>query len=385
MGEMGLSFDRLIQPQAWTPVLSILNLALLGLLTWGVTSEVQTGLGGSRPAAIALLVVAAVSWVTWVAARVTNTPNVVLASLVSTALAGGALAAFAPLAVAFMAVAALGAAMSFSLPVCLAVAGGGWVAMLVSVAATGHDGGYIFTALAASLAGLALGVGRRQAVERAEQMVLIGVEKERAEVERARAELLAERNHLARELHDVLAHTLSALSLQLEAFESVVGSDPEAGPAIHEQLARTRRLVHEGLDEARGAVQALREDVVPLTERLTKLCDEHHAAFSVTGSAPPLSSQITLGLYRVTQEALTNALKHAPGAPIWVSLGFVPHKVSLRIENGLPASSSSELGTSGGGYGLEGIAERLALLGGCVEAGPSAKGWKVAAEVPVES
>jgi signal transduction histidine kinase len=385
MGEMGLSFNRLIRPPAGTPVLSIVNLALLGLLIWGITSEAHTGLGGSRPAAIALLVVAAVSWVSWVVARLTNTTSVLLPSLLSTALAGGALAAFAPLAVAFIAVAALGAAMSFSLPVSLAIAGGGWVAMLVSVAATGHDGGDVFTALAATLAALALGVGRRQAIERAEQMALIGVETERAEVERARAELLAERNHLARELHDVLAHTLSALSLQLEAFESVVDADPQAGAAIREQLTRTRRLVHEGLDEARGAVQALREDVVPLTERLTKLCDEHHASFSVTGSAPPLSSQVSLGLYRVTQEALTNALKHAPGAPISVSLGFVPHKVSLRIENGLPVSSSSELRSSGGGYGLEGIAERLALLGGCVEAGPSAEGWKVAAEVPVET
>ena len=79
----------------------------------------------------------------------------------------------------------------------------------------------------------------------------------RAEVERARAELLGERNHLAREIHDVLAHTLAALSLQLEAFATVVDGEPETSPAVREQLEKTRLLVREGLNEARGAVQAL--------------------------------------------------------------------------------------------------------------------------------
>ena len=80
----------------------------------------------------------------------------------------------------------------------------------------------ILGCLAAILAGALIGISRRQAVERTEQAARTEVETARAEVERERAELLSERNHLAREIHDVLAHTLAALSLQLEAFGTVV-------------------------------------------------------------------------------------------------------------------------------------------------------------------
>ncbi len=203
-------------------------------------------------------------------------------------------------------------------------------------------------------------------------------------MERARAELLGERNHLAREIHDVLAHTLAALSLQLEAFSTVVEAEPDTSSAVREQLERTRVLVHEGLDEARGAVRALRDEPAPLGEQLTKLSAQQHAAFTESGAPETLPAPIVLGLYRVAQEALTNVMKHAPGASASVALTWSPEAVSLSVENDAPVvAAPTPLGRSGGGQGLRGIAERLELLGGAVESGPTASGWRVTASVPL--
>ena len=91
-----------------------------------------------------------------------------------------------------------------------------------------------------------------------------------------------------------------------------------------------------------------------------------------------------LGLYRVAQEALTNVMKHTPGARTSVALTWSPDAVSLRVENDAPSLAvPTRLGRSGGGYGLRGIAERLELLGGEVESGPTASGWRVTASVPL--
>jgi signal transduction histidine kinase len=256
--------------------------------------------------------------------------------------------------------------------------------MIVSVAVLGRSDGVIFGGLAASCAGLVMGISRRQAVEATRQAALLEVETERAGIERGRAQLLAERNHLARELHDVLAHTLSALSLQLEALDTVVEVGSESSERLHEHIRGLRRLVQEGLVEAKGAVQALREDAPPLLEQLRRLSIEQHVALSVDGNPPALTPQASLSLYRIAQEALTNALKHAPGAVVAMRVDGAPERVRLVVENG-PSSSASVLGASGGGFGLQGIEERLALLGGSLEAGPTEDGWRVVAEVPVQT
>ena len=92
-----------------------------------------------------------------------------------------------------------------------------------------------------------------------------------------------------------------------------------------------------------------------------------------------------MALYRVAQEALTNVAKHAPGAPTEVDLAFVDGQVRLAVRNGPgghPSNGSGKLHRSGAGYGLQGIRERVLLLGGQVEAGPAGDGWQVEAEVP---
>jgi signal transduction histidine kinase len=177
----------------------------------------------------------------------------------------------------------------------------------------------------------------------------------------------------------VLAHTLSALSIRLEALDSVLGD--AAGAAVRDELEATKRLVREGLGEARGAVRALRDDVDSLESELARLAAERHASLSITGTPRPIRPEVALVLYRVAQEALTNALKHAPGAPVEVHLGFDEGVLRLCVRNGAGAAPSP-LAQSGAGYGLHGIHERVLLVGGTVEAGPADSGWLVAAEVP---
>ncbi len=160
------------------------------------------------------------------------------------------------------------------------------------------------------------------------------------------------------------------------------------------QLDGIRRLVREGLDDARGAVRALREDLPPLEDQLAKLSDARHASLCVEGVPRQLTPDVSLALYRVAQEALTNAAKHAPGAATAVDLAFADGLVRLEVQNGPGAAAANgsrqtigqtingKLADSGAGYGLQGIRERVLLLGGQAEAGPAGSGWRVHAEVP---
>ncbi len=367
-----------------SPLANALNLALIGWVTWNVTAETPLGISETHLANIVLLGVAALAWLSWLVLRLLGSgPVPTVAVLVVMAAAGGGLVVSAPVAIVFPAVASLGAALAMAFSTALFVPAAGALAMVASAVVTSGPYGSVYGGLAACCGGIVFGLGRKQAEERAQQAALIGVEKDRADIEQARAELLAERNHLARELHDVLAHTLSALSLQLEAFDTLVESDPTAGPEVRAGVERLRTLVHEGLLEARGAVRALREDAAPLPEQLTRLCDEHDVELSVEGEARTLPAQTSLSLYRIAQEAVTNAMKHAPGAPVTARLCFTPDSVRLEVRNGLATGGAPALQASGGGYGLQGIAERLALVGGSLEAGPTTEGWRVCAEVPV--
>jgi signal transduction histidine kinase len=372
-------------PPRWGRLANGLTLAGLGLLVFGVVTGIPgTDSTGQKVAALLLLVAASLAWLAWVLVRNSSPEGVIAACLVVVAAAGGALAAFSPIALIFPGIATLAAASRWTVGPAAAVGGAGALAALVTTAANGNKFAVVWGALAAVFTGLMVGITRRQAIEHAEQLTRVELASDRADVERTRAELLAERNHLARELHDVLAHTLAALSLQLEAFATVVDAEPGTSERVREQLERTRQLVREGLDEARGAVRALRDDAVPLEERLSKLAEQHGAAFA--GTPVPLAPETVLALYRMAQEALTNVMKHATGAMASMELAFEDGAVRLTVDNDLPSANGAgadALSRSGGGFGLRGIPERLALLGGAVEAGPVPGGWRVRAVVPV--
>ena len=318
----------------WSAGANAVSLVGLGLLIWGVTTQFHTlGTGSTRTAAIVLLVAASLSWGAWMLLRPTSDWGA-LAALCAMALTGGALAGLTPVAMIFPAVAVLSTCMRGPNILGVAIGAAGWLAMAISVGVLGKPWELLLGGLAAILGGAVIGITRRQGIEHAEQMARMEVALARTEVERARAELLSERNHLAREIHDVLAHTLAALSLQLEAFRTVVDAEPGTSPAVREQVERTSVLVREGLEEARGAVGALRDEPAPLGGRLARLSGQHEAAFTETGAPRRLAPPQVLGLYRVAQEALTNVVKHAPGALTRVRLDWSSAEVSLTVENG---------------------------------------------------
>ena len=177
----------------------------------------------------------------------------------------------------------------------------------------------------------AVGLTRHAYLLRAEQAEQTLAETRRAHEAENHAAALAERARIAREIHDVLAHSLAAVSVNLQAAEGLLDAaarrESRARQAI-ECIGRAGVLTREGMAEARRAIQALRDDAAPLADQLSGLAKEWEADgdvpvdFSVTGSPRPVSAETGLTAYRTAQEALTNARKHAPGQPVRLSLEF---------------------------------------------------------------
>ncbi|HEX6678339.1 MAG TPA: histidine kinase, partial [Actinomycetes bacterium] len=228
----------------------------------------------------------------------------------------------------------------------------------------------------------------REAHRRAERIVVELRATRRAE---AKAAALAERARLAREMHDILAHVLSALSLQLEATALLLEEEGASERALR-QVHRAQRLAHDGLDEAQQAIGALRGDRLPGPELLADLVEDFTQATGLTarltfeGEPRPLAREAGLAVYRTTQEALTNIRKHAKTADdVTVALHWKPDGLSLTVEDHLAdGQDATRAGGSAasGGYGLTGMRERAALLGGELVAGRTAEGFEVRLWLP---
>ncbi len=365
----------------WGPGFTVARVLGLGLVLWSVSTEVPPGTSEAQLAVWVLCATLAPAWLLWTATP-PGTSRLQLATFVWLSAAGGAVSGLAPMGLWFVGVAAMGVATSFEVPASLAVAAAGPASAAITVWVDGRSPTVVLGAAAACLAGFLLGAGRRQHSERATQAVLLELEHDRAEVEHDRASLLSERNRLAGEVHDVLAHTLGALTVQLEALDAQLDGHPTIPSSIRESVRRTRSLASEGLAEARRAVLALREDASPLADQLERLTATSGASLEVVGEPPPLAPEATLALYRVAQEAITNATKHAPGARVTVRLQCSAQEISLSVENGPPSEPPGELSASGAGFGIDGITERVRLVGGEVSAGPTPSGWQVDARVP---
>jgi signal transduction histidine kinase len=237
----------------------------------------------------------------------------------------------------------------------------------------------IASAASGAAAGLTVGMGRRQGQERVRQEADLVLARERTELEHERAEVLSERNRIAREVHDVLAHTLSALSVQMEAIGTVLDDGGEAAD-VRDAVGRSRRLVSEGLVETRRAVRVLRDEPVDAAEQIARLGADNEVTFRIAGRPRPLPPGAGLALVRVAQEAVTNARKHAAGVSAGIELCFLEASVELTVDNEL--ATPSALAATGGGYGLQGMRERIELVGGSLTAGPHERGWRVHAVVP---
>ncbi|MFQ3561983.1 histidine kinase [Streptomyces gramineus] len=226
-----------------------------------------------------------------------------------------------------------------------------------------------------------LGRGRQQAVEARLQAAESAERAARAE---ARTAVLTERGRIARDVHDVLAHSLAGINMHLELADALMDTgDLEKVRAAHN---KAQSLVRESLKQAQWTVHALREDSLPLLESLTAMIESsgHREVLTVTGTVRELPAQVTQNVLRIAQEALTNAGRHAPGAEVAVELTFDADSTSLAVRNG-PATGEATAGV-GSGMGLIGMRERVALLGGTLTAGPLTEGpdrggWQVEAVI----
>ena len=371
----GAGFSRLVSHR---PFRVTAGLAVLGVTAWVNLRALHPGLSGLGSEPLVALVAAGVAWLAWMAAPPHGPGGLV--ALAAMGAAGGVVSSTSPAGLIFVGVAASGAGAVRDLIGAAGVASVGPFAFAGAAFAGGSFPGRLAPACAVCLLGLVSGAGRRQLFEQARQATLIAVADERAQVASREAALAAERNRLGRELHDVLAHTLGALSVQLSALDALAGNGVTPGE-FRVQLEQAHKLVDEGLDEAHQAVRALREHTRPLIEELARLCRQHAAAFEVYGTPHPVSAEAHLALYRVAQEALTNAARHAPGVPVTVEATFTSSAVTLTIRN--PASKRpARNGTGTGRYGLSGMRERVLLAGGHCHAGPTGQGWQVTASIP---
>ncbi|MDH6543500.1 signal transduction histidine kinase [Streptomyces sp. SPB4] len=218
----------------------------------------------------------------------------------------------------------------------------------------------------------------RAAIEAAESA-------ERAARAEARTAVLTERGRIARDVHDVLAHSLAGINMQLELADALI--DTGDLEKVREAHAKAHGLVKESLRQAQWTVHALREDALPLRETLTAMLASsgHRDVLTVTGTVREVPAQAVQHLLRIAQEALTNAARHAPGGAVAAELEFGPASTALRIRN-RPATRPAAPG-AGSGMGLIGMRERVALLGGTLTAGPVTEGpyqgdWQVEAVIP---
>ncbi|MFJ8886107.1 sensor histidine kinase [Streptomyces sp. NPDC102402] len=267
------------------------------------------------------------------------------------------------------------------------------LAGLVSSAFTtrGHtyamDAGAL-VAITAVVIGTAL---RALRVARTQLVVQSGLTEE----ERARRTLLEERNRIARELHDVVAHHMSVISIQAQVAPHLVENPSDE---LRENLAGIRENAVEALAELRrvlgvlraedAAADGLRHAPQPTLERLDELIGKvRSAGVSVTaetaGRRRPLPPGVELSAFRIVQEALSNVLRHAPGSRARVEVGYHRAAVTVRVTNTAPDGPGRR--TGGVGHGLLGMRERTTMLGGELTHGPTpGGGYEVMATLPLE-
>ncbi|WP_412538209.1 sensor histidine kinase [Longispora sp. K20-0274] len=211
--------------------------------------------------------------------------------------------------------------------------------------------------------------------------------------ERARRTLLEERGRIARELHDVVAHHMSVISIQAQVTPHLVKDPPQE---LLDNVAGIRRNAVEALTELRRVLGVLRSEETPADEapqptldRLDELVRNVRTAGltvnAVTHGEPrPLPPGVEVSAFRIVQEALSNAMRHAPGAPVLVAVTYHPNNLTVWVAN--PAPDRPGPPSRGNGHGLLGMRERTAMLGGELVVGPTPDGgYEVTAILPTKT
>jgi signal transduction histidine kinase len=263
------------------------------------------------------------------------------------------------------------------------------LAVLLTVTAANNPFGHIsgggfdiipFMVAAALFAGIAV----------ANRLAYVESIRDRAEQD-ARRRIDEERLRIARELHDVVAHTMATINVQAGVAAHVLPTRPEAAA---DSLQAIKTASKDGLRELRAILNVLRQaddadptQPAPGTAQLETLITGASRAglettLTVTGEPVPLPAAVDLAAYRIVQESLTNAIRHAGPATAAVSLGYAHDELRIEVtDTGRgPAPSAGH----NGGHGLAGMRERAATVGGTLETGPgSAGGFRVAARLPL--
>jgi signal transduction histidine kinase len=380
-------------PGTLPPVAHVIRGAGLVMVLLTVsTSDHPPGTHGRGLAVLIALIVSSCAWVAWMLAW--RRPRLMVGTMVVVAAASGILTGLSPDsgAMFFCLMMAFSAGSLLTTELSVGITAEVVSAFLITGLTTGIAAGWAI-GLPLTFTGFwFLGLTRRAYIVRAEQAERLLVDARRAHAAETEAAALGERARIAREIHDVLAHSLAAVSVNLQAAEGLLASVESADPSLARALecvTRASTLTREGLTDARRAVLALRDDVAPLTDQLKVLTSEFCAAgdanatLDVTGSPRPVSAGAGLAAYRTAQEALTNARKHAPGQPVRVRLDFAADMVSVLVANPLPdAAAARPLSDTGAGYGLTGLRERAVLAGGTLEAGQVDGEWRVCLKMP---
>lgn len=256
--------------------------------------------------------------------------------------------------------------------------------LVVYSAVVGPQAGSVYSAM--ELAGGVVGVAAlansiRQARENSETLARLLAEEQRSAAAKASAEALAERARLARDLHDVLGHTLSAQILRLEGAIVLLRRGAEADVVLA-WVEQAQKLARDGLAESKDALASLRGTAAPAVEAVRALAAESGARFSVSGTPRRLTPEVGLAVRRVAQEALTNVRRYAPDATVDVSLGYPEGACTLEVIDTGSSGPQPLFAGAGSGSGLTGMRERAELLGGTLEAGPIGSGFRVWLSIP---
>jgi signal transduction histidine kinase len=369
----------------------------LGLVAWSVIGSHPAPASSGRGLVIAvLLALGILGWVAW--SWQAYTQRTIWVDLYVLSGAGGFLVAAAPSAAgsafAFVAISTAGFRLESSRA--LAVAAFGLFTLALGVLTYNHAAIEVLAYGLGFIAVLLAGANARQTVTRAEDAELLLAQIQRSREEQLRAARLEESTRIAREIHDVLAHTLAGLTIQLEATSSLLEGGAERSLVL-ERLRRAHGLAREGLEETRRAVGVLRSQSLAVARTLEALVADYRASvpdaaasLEIDDDASRMDGTSALAVVRVTQEALTNVRKHAPGASVHVRLtldagasGDVSLLVRDRGHAEIDAAGVESLAATGGGYGLRGMRERAEILGGSLSAGPDGDGWRVELRLPL--